>query len=195
MAPIYAATMNPRVIQAILNAGSALVLAACGGQQASGPTAPDGVARGDGGTDVAGDVDDNDGGGAVAGEMTAPVERAYVQGIALDAAPALVAWLEQLGDRVVKLPVLVDYDGVNYANAQVVGVGLTIALDDGALGVGLADRVRIAGNSSGQAWLPTVAIWLEGKWQAGRLRIDRAGQAMAPSELSDASHAFVEAQP
>jgi hypothetical protein len=172
-----------------------LLFVACGGGSSHAP--PQRVVAA-GGTGAASQPDDTVGSGdprATPDMLTSSGVRAFVDGVPLGNAPALQAWLEQLGDAVVKLPILLDYDGIGYANPRVAGSSLALSLDDSALGVGLADRVRVAGNSAGQTWLPTVGIWLEGTWRNSTLRIDRAGTAGPPSDLAGATHALVQARP
>ena len=126
--------------------------------------------------------------------MTAPAARTFVDGAPLSSAETLQAWLDGVGDRIVKLPILVDYDGISFSNARVALVALPLTLDDSSLGVGLADRVRVADNG-GQGWAPIVGVWLEGRWKAGQLRVDRADRAGLPVELATATHALIEASP
>lgn len=171
-------------------AATALVLAAaCGGSGGGRSPAPESVATADVGSGV--DVGSADG----AGTMTAATERGYVAGAALSDAAALQAWLDAAGDRLVKLPVIVDYDGIGYRDPRIAVLNLPITLDDSALGVGLADRVRVAGNGGAQAWLPIVGLWLEGTWRAGTLHVDRAGAAGPPADVGNATHALIAATP
>jgi hypothetical protein len=123
--------------------------------------------------------------------MTAPADRAFTDGAALADPTALRAWLDAAGDRIVRLPIVVDFDGISYSSPRIAVLNLAIELDDAALGVGLADRVRVAGNGGAQAWLPTVGLWLEGTWRGGVLHVDRAGEAGPPTSVGSATHAQI----
>lgn len=111
-------------------------------------------------------------------------------------AAALTAWLARqlaVPDRpeTVRLPVLVE---LGVARSTVAGgrvlsgakEALALSLDDTALGISLADRARQA--CPGQ---DRCALWLEGRWRAGRLQVTRAGGAVKEGEATRPLYAQV----
>lgn len=159
-----------------------VVSAACGGA----PTAPV-TPAGDG---AAGD--------AVAppptatpGPMTATPAHRFVRGAALSPGSLLIAWLDQAGTLTVRLPVVLVRTTLGARDARISGDALPIELDDGALGVSLADRLAAAD-------LPLDApgaIWLEGRWDGGTLHVTRVGDPISPDALAGVTHAELQAMP
>jgi hypothetical protein len=127
------------------------------------------------------------------GPMVADTERRrFVAGAATRPAEALLAWLaarrEEGGRRRLRLPVVLARGQVGFSlrGARVGGGAdaLEIRCDDGALGVGLADRARRSGGDA-----PSCALWLEGFWRGGDDRVFavvKVGEAIAPEALGDA---------
>lgn len=86
-------------------------------------------------------------------KKSSPTESpAYVRGPAVSDSAELVAWLATQARRV-RLPVVIDRRSPAHGY-----VGpLEIELDDTALGISLADRLRAIGGDR-------CALWLEGRW-------------------------------
>ncbi len=90
----------------------------------------------------------------------------FAEGVDLTPAATLLAWLEDSANappRKIRLPVVVRLSVLGVESATV-GIaedksGLVLKLDDGALGVGLADTLR-----SRCPGAPTCAVWVEGQW-------------------------------
>jgi hypothetical protein len=111
------------------------------------------------------------------------VAPSYVRGPAVANSAELVAWLATQARRV-RLPVVIDPRSPTHGY-----VGpLAIELDDTALGISLADRVRSLGGDR-------CALWLEGRWtraQGSRyvLAIVHVGERIAV--VATATHAEAE---
>lgn len=117
------------------------------------------------------------------------VDVPFTRGPALAPVEGLKAWLaaQRRDDghpRLVRVPVVMDCDGLGQPRNARVG-GLPVALDDSALGISLADRVRQA--CPGAA---TCHAWLEGLWDGDRIKVRRFVRAVAPGEVAD----FVEVE-
>lgn len=108
----------------------------------------------------------------------------FVEGPAITDAAALERWLvARRGDRrQVRLPVRMDFDGINPRGFEVGPHAIQVR--DAALGIALADHVRR--EAAGQ---PSCTLWLEGRIDAqGDLQLRRVG---ARVEAPDAARARV----
>jgi hypothetical protein len=116
--------------------------------------------------------------------LTPYPELDFVDGPPVGDDDALANWLAAHdGDRrQLRLPVSMDNLGIAVANF-VVG-HIAIHVDDTALGVSLADRVRA--KSEGQARLQ---LWLEGYWSAGTLHLRRVGDRVGEETVRAAIEA------
>jgi hypothetical protein len=120
--------------------------------------------------------------------------RVFARGTPLSPPDQLVAWLVAQGDRVVRLPLVCSRwpGGVGYSfqNARIGGAAdaAIVHASDSALGVGLNDRLRRAGE------LPeTAAILVEGRYRDGTFQVLAAGQGpLDAGELAAITHAEVE---
>jgi len=86
------------------------------------------------------------------------VELTFTRGPALSPPDALRAWLEQQGDRTVRLPVTLVLEAPHRIASARVGE-LPVTLDDSALGISLVDRLRQACPGQGEC-----RVRLEGRW-------------------------------
>ena len=124
------------------------------------------------------------------GAKLADATRSFVRGVAVADTAALRRWLAAQR-RQVRLPVRLTLDAYGGLAALAGEVaGLSLALDDSRLGVGLADRVR--GHGAGGE----VRVWLEGDWldRGATLRISRVGAIIDPAAVAAvAAAAFAEA--
>lgn len=93
----------------------------------------------------------------------------FTQGPAVGDAPALLAWFEGDGkSKRVRIPVVINPSPLGLGSGYIAAStsvpaedGLLLKLDDGGLGVSLADRVR----PDCPAGVPC-AVWIEGIWGA-----------------------------
>jgi hypothetical protein len=111
------------------------------------------------------------------------VSPSYVRGPAIADSSELVAWLATQQRRV-RLPVVID----RRASTRGYVGSLEIELDDTALGISLADRLRSLGGDR-------VALWLEGRWtrpQGSRYVLAIANVGERIETPSAATHAEVE---
>lgn len=91
--------------------------------------------------------------------------RAFVPGAKLEPAEALAAWLGAQGDRVLRVPLVVER-GVTGVRGGRIG-SLAVDVDDAALGIALFDRVRKACATD-----PCI-VWVEGRFEAAGAGQDR----------------------
>ena len=127
----------------------------------------------------------------MAGPMTAAPAHRFVRGAALSPGSLLIAWLDQAGTLIVKLPVVLTHTLGGVADARISGESLPIELDTSGLGVALDDRLA----GLGLAVDATGAVWLEGRWNGGTLIVSRVGDLIAPDALAGITHAELEAMP
>jgi hypothetical protein len=119
--------------------------------------------------------------------------RVFERGVPLTPADQLVAWLVAQGDHVVRVPLVLTLwpGGVGYAfqNARIGTApdAPTVSASDGALGIGLNDRLR----RHVELPLPeTAAILVEARYRDGELYVIAAGQGpLGPGELAAITHA------
>jgi hypothetical protein len=112
-------------------------------------------------------------------------ELTFTRGHALSPPAALRAWLDQQGKKLVRAPVTVDTDPLGSVRGARLGE-LAVTLDDSALGISLADRLRHACPDAA-----TCRVWLEGLWDASNpaeptLRLRRFVREVQGSEPADA---------
>lgn len=126
----------------------------------------------------------------------------FVRGAAVTPADELRAWLDsqQRGGelRLVRLPVVLAHHGPGFSTAGArIGGGpaaLTVFLDDSRLGIGLADRARMACKDA-----DACALWVEGFWRGEQdggytFEVRAVREPIALEELAAASHAEVEGE-
>jgi hypothetical protein len=116
--------------------------------------------------------------------VTKPAPVAFKRGVALTSDAAVRTWLAAQRRKRVRLPVQVPVDeyGELAALSGVVAPSLAVTLDDSALGVSLADRVRDRRRpGAATAWL-----WLEGEWheRSATLRLAAVGAAIDPGDAA-----------
>lgn len=124
----------------------------------------------------------------------------FVRGPPLSPAGELLAWLDQLASqrtpRLVRLPVVLARGAVGFSTsgARLGGAAEapSLRVDDGKLGIGLADRARAACKDA-----PTCALWLEGHWRgrhdgAWTFEVLRVGAPLDAAALAAATHVEVE---
>lgn len=101
----------------------------------------------------------------------------------------LSAWLgQQSPTTLLRVPVELQVSVMGVEGARI-GFGadrLAIKVNDSALGESLADR---ASQFCGDA--ETCAMWLQGNWIDGTLRVTRAEGAIAPGDRAGATHVLV----
>ena len=101
------------------------------------------------------------------------VEKAKERGPTLEPPAALVAWLEEAGDAVLRLPLTMREQGAQLGT-------LAVEVDDSALGIDLADRVRQA-CPGGQP----CRVWVEGRWKRGTVQVLHFARAVGADEAAD----------
>lgn len=106
--------------------------------------------------------------------MTSYVEKAKEKGPALDPPEALKAWLDDGGDSVVRVPLTVQKS----VDARI--GSLRVEVDDSALGVSLADRLRMACANEKKC-----TAWVEGRWRDGTLKVLHFAREVVPQETAD----------
>lgn len=113
----------------------------------------------------------------VARPMVPYAEKAKEKGPALEPVEALKAWLDEGGDSVVRVPLTV----TQAAPSVDARIGtLRVDLDDSALGISLAERVRMA-----CAEQKTCTVWVEGRWRDGTLKVLHFAREVVPDEKAD----------
>lgn len=99
----------------------------------------------------------------------------------------LAAWLERVGDRLLRVPVELDVDVMGITGGSI-GFGadrLAVKTNDSALGVSLADRAaELCGDDA-----TTCAMWVHAHWKAGTLQIVKVEGAI--EDRAAATHVFV----
>ena len=106
--------------------------------------------------------------------LTAYVEQAKEPGPKLAPEAALVAWLEGAGDAVLRLPLTIVDQGARLGS-------LAVEVDDTALGISLADRVRQACPGGRPC-----RVWVEGRWKHGTVQVLHFARAVGADEAADA---------
>lgn len=110
--------------------------------------------------------------------MTPYAEKAKEKGPSLEPADALKAWLNDGGDSVVRVPLTVTKTPPSFAEARI-GT-LSVDIDDSALGISLAERIRMA-----CAEQKTCTVWVEGRWRDGTLKVVHFAREVVPDEKAD----------
>ncbi len=109
-------------------------------------------------------------------------KRAFVRGPTLAPAETLVARLAAHTGRLLRMPVVVERTPLG-ARGGTLG-GVRVLLEDSALGISLADRVRTACPGEGPC-----TVWLEGRWLGDAeqtVKVLHFDRAAAPEEPADA---------
>ncbi|MGC6516061.1 MAG: hypothetical protein ACON4N_16350 [Myxococcota bacterium] len=112
-------------------------------------------------------------------------EMTFVNGPSVEPASDLRVWLDRNGGRLLQLPVVVEWSGMDVGQAWLgmtgadpVANAVRIQLDQSALGIGLAVRLRsLCGNAPARC-----VVWLQGYWGStvdlpGPLGFDRPSEA------------------
>ncbi len=132
--------------------------------------------------------------------MTKPSDTAtsdFTRGPSIVPGAALLTWLDgthvDVGQRKIRIPVWMDVSAMGVKDARIGAAddadAVRIKLDDGSLGISVADHARRATKAGGPA-----ALWLEGKWKGGgKFSVTRVVRAIPAAEAAEAT--FVEVEP
>ncbi|MGV3624593.1 MAG: hypothetical protein ACO1OB_27485 [Archangium sp.] len=110
--------------------------------------------------------------------MVPYAEKAKEKGPPVEPVDALKAWLEASGDRVVRVPLTVTKTPPSDVDARI--GSMPVEVDDSALGISLAERVRMA-----CAEEKTCTVWVEGRWRGGALKVIHFAREVVPQEKAD----------
>ena len=116
----------------------------------------------------------------------------FTPGPALTPSTDLVAWLDQQGNHLVRLPFTLVLSGSGSVATAAIGVNrepdaVTVTLSDLQMGISLKDRLRKVCKPGG-----TCAVWLIGTWAAGAARLDVRTMDGTVADPTAATHAEVE---
>lgn len=114
------------------------------------------------------------------------------RGPAITPATELVAWLDQQGKGLVRLPVTLVLAATGSVETATLGVNgeadaVSVAVSDHQMGISLKDRLRKHCKPGG-----TCTVWLVGQWAGdGKAKLDvrRLDGVIGPDELAGATHA------
>lgn len=107
--------------------------------------------------------------------LTAYAEKPKEKGPALEPPEVLRKWFEDGGDSVVRVPLTVTQQPLTARIGS-----LNVQLDDSALGISLAERVRMACGGE-----KSCTVWVEGRWRDGVLRVIHFAREVVPEEKAD----------
>lgn len=114
----------------------------------------------------------------VARPLVRYAEKQKERGPSLEPVEVLKTWLAGVGDAVLRVPLTVTQTPPAWLEGRI--GALPVELDDGALGVSLADRVR---HECGEQ--KTCVVWVEGRWRDGTLHVVHFARAVVPDEKAD----------
>ncbi|MFT3712007.1 MAG: hypothetical protein QM817_30565 [Archangium sp.] len=114
--------------------------------------------------------------------MVPYVEKAKQRGPSITSEGPLKAWLDGVGNGVIRVPLTVVSGGFP-GEPWVLKIGaLSVKMNDSALGVSFEDRVRQVSKGS-----RPVRVWVEGRWDAANttVKIIHFSRAIADDEAAD----------
>jgi hypothetical protein len=115
----------------------------------------------------------------------------FERGAAITPSAELVAWLDQQGKRLVRLPVTLVLSATGSVATATIGVNgeadpIGFQVSDLGMGLSLKDRLRKVCKPGG-----TCTVWLVGSWNSGRLDVRKLDGEIAADQLAGATHAEV----
>lgn len=112
-------------------------------------------------------------------------EKAKTRGPKLNQKDLLEAWLAEAQDAVLRLPLTIERGAYGQRTGAKLGER-EVLIDDAALGLSLADRLRTTCRDQNPC-----RVWVEGRWRDGTIQVLHFARVVEPGEAAD----FVEREP